>query len=86
MLYLVQLFVPPRLRARSANFTYSQFESAPDLAAAGIKALKIEGRMKSASYVDAVVSAYRLVVDAVSGGNEDEIQQPSNRWRTLTFY
>jgi len=50
-------------------------ERVPDLASAGIKALKIEGRMKSASYVGAVVSAYRLVVDAVSSGDEDEIRQ-----------
>ncbi|MDR0464063.1 MAG: U32 family peptidase [Treponema sp.] len=49
-------------------------ENVPDLAEAGIKALKIEGRMKSASYVGAVVSAYRLVVDAVSGGDEEEIK------------
>ncbi|MCL2214034.1 MAG: U32 family peptidase [Treponema sp.] len=50
-------------------------ENVPDLAEAGIKALKIEGRMKSASYVGAVVSAYRLVVDAVSGGDEEEIRR-----------
>ena len=56
-------------------------ERVPDLAAAGIKALKIEGRMKSASYVGAVVSAYRLVVDAVNNtsaktaGSEDEIRR-----------
>jgi len=48
-------------------------ERVPELAEAGIKALKIEGRMKSASYVGAVVSAYRLVVDAVQNGGEDEI-------------
>ncbi|MCL2557841.1 MAG: U32 family peptidase [Treponema sp.] len=36
----------------------------PDLAEAGINAIKIEGRMKSAEYVGAVVSAYRLVLDA----------------------
>ena len=50
-------------------------ERVPDLADAGINALKIEGRMKSASYVGAVVSAYRLVVDAVAEGNEDQIQR-----------
>ena len=50
-------------------------ERVPDLASAGITALKIEGRMKSASYVGAVVSAYRLVVDAVLNGGEDEIQR-----------
>jgi len=50
-------------------------ECVPQLASAGIKALKIEGRMKSASYVGAVVSAYRLVVDAVLGGDEDDIKR-----------
>jgi putative protease len=50
-------------------------EHVPDLAAAGIKALKIEGRMKSASYVGAVVSAYRLAADAVMSGDEDEIRR-----------
>lgn len=50
-------------------------ERVPDLAAAGITALKIEGRMKSASYVGAVVSAYRLAADAVANGNEAEIKR-----------
>ena len=50
-------------------------ERIPDLAATGINALKIEGRMKSASYVGAVVSAYRLIVDAVSQGDEDQIRR-----------
>jgi putative protease len=46
----------------------------PGLAAAGINALKIEGRMKSAEYVGAVVSAYRLVLDALAkGAAEDEL-------------
>jgi len=50
-------------------------EHVPDLAASGIKALKIEGRMKSASYVGAVVSAYRHVVDAVAHGDEEQIRR-----------
>ena len=50
-------------------------ERVPDLAAAGITAIKIEGRMKSAAYVGAVVSAYRLVLDAVESGGEDEIRR-----------
>jgi len=50
-------------------------EHVPDLTEAGIKSLKIEGRMKSAAYVGTVVSAYRLVIDAVLSGNEDEIRQ-----------
>ncbi len=35
----------------------------PDLASAGVNAFKIEGRMKSAEYVGAVVSAYRYMID-----------------------
>jgi putative protease len=50
-------------------------ENLPDLASAGVNALKIEGRMKSAEYVGAVVSAYRLVVDATAEGNEEKIQE-----------
>jgi putative protease len=48
-------------------------ERLSDLAAAGINALKIEGRMKSADYVGVVVSAYRLVLDAIAGGDKGEI-------------
>jgi len=58
-------------------------ECVPALAAAGIKALKIEGRMKSASYVGTVVSAYRLVVDAVLGGDEDEIFRSIEQGREI---
>ena len=50
-------------------------EGLPDLAAAGINAIKIEGRMKSADYVGTVVSAYRLVLDAIAGGCEEKIQR-----------
>jgi len=49
-------------------------EHLPALAAAGINALKIEGRMKSADYVGAVVSAYRLVLDAIIQGDEEKIR------------
>jgi putative protease len=41
-------------------------EQLPDLAAIGINAIKIEGRMKSADYVGTVTSAYRLVLDAIA--------------------
>ena len=58
-------------------------ERIPDLSAAGIKAIKIEGRMKSASYVGAVVSAYRLVADAVAQGDEDEIQRSIEQGREI---
>ena len=45
-------------------------EQVPALAEAGVTAYKIEGRMKSAEYVGTVVSAYRLVIDALGGGEE----------------
>jgi putative protease len=48
-------------------------ERLPDLSASGINAIKIEGRMKSADYVGVVVSAYRLVLDAIEGRDEGEI-------------
>lgn len=40
----------------------------PDLIAAGVTALKIEGRQRSRSYVQAVVSAYRRAVDDIVAG------------------
>ena len=60
--------------AGSAGYYFSPadlqlLERIPDLAEAGINSLKIEGRMKSADYTGAVVSAYRLVLDAVSEGS-----------------
>lgn len=39
----------------------------PDLIKAGVTSLKIEGRMRSASYVGNVVKAYRTVLDAPPG-------------------
>ncbi len=42
----------------------SAIDMIPDLVNAGVKSLKIEGRMKSAEYVASVVEAYRSVLDA----------------------
>ncbi|MFN2366424.1 MAG: peptidase U32 family protein, partial [Desulfurivibrionaceae bacterium] len=39
----------------------------PDLASAGVTSLKIEGRMRSPSYVGNVVKAYRMVLDSAPG-------------------
>jgi putative protease len=50
-------------------------EKLPDLAALGLNSCKIEGRMKSAEYVGAVVSAYRRVIDAISEGEEGKIKR-----------
>ena len=46
-------------------------EQLPLLAKAGINSLKIEGRMKSAEYVGAVVSAYRKVIDNLDAGEDN---------------
>ena len=40
-------------------------ECIPDLARAGVVALKIEGRMKRPEYVATVVKAYRWAVDTI---------------------
>ncbi len=40
----------------------------PELMAAGVRALKIEGRQRSRAYVRAVVSELRRAVDAAAGG------------------
>ena len=58
-------------------------EALPDLAAAGINAVKIEGRMKSADYVGIVVSAYRLALDAMAGGDAARLQQSVQQGRDM---
>jgi len=58
-------------------------ERVPQLATAGVSALKIEGRMKSASYVGTVVSAYRLVVDVIASGDENDIQRSIERGQEI---
>ncbi|MDR0526993.1 MAG: U32 family peptidase, partial [Spirochaetaceae bacterium] len=40
-------------------------EKLPELALAGVRSFKIEGRMKSADYTGITVAAYRLVLDAI---------------------
>ncbi len=58
----------------SAN-DLSAIEVVPELKRAGIEALKLEGRMKPAEYVYNVVRAYRLVLDAPRGREEDAIKK-----------
>jgi putative protease len=53
-------------------------ERVPLLADLGVNAFKIEGRMKSAEYVGAVVSAYRRVIDGLSGDREKSIREGLN--------
>lgn len=42
----------------------ASIEVVPDLIRAGVKSLKIEGRLKSPEYVAAITKAYRRAVDA----------------------
>jgi len=52
----------------------SAIDMLPELVRAGVKSLKIEGRMKSAEYVASVVEAYRLVLDATERSRKDALQ------------
>jgi putative protease len=45
----------------------------PDLVRAGVSALKIEGRQRSRSYVQAVVSAYRQAIDDAASGRRPDL-------------
>lgn len=68
----------------------------PDMVAAGISSLKIEGRMKSIHYLATVVNAYRVNIDAWWQQREqfqldpawlDELAQASHRpWSTGFYY
>ncbi len=51
----------------------SAIDLLPDLIKAGVKSLKIEGRMKSAEYVASVVEAYRSVLDAPEGSQKETL-------------
>lgn len=51
----------------------SAIELLPELTAAGISSLKIEGRMKSAEYVASVVRAYRQVLDAAPAARKTAV-------------
>jgi len=51
----------------------SAIDLLPDLIKAGVKSLKIEGRMKSAEYVASVVEAYRTVLDAPEKAHKEAL-------------
>lgn len=50
----------------------------PELAEAGVRSLKIEGRMKSVFYAATVVRAYRMAIDAYE--NDPETWRPEPVW------
>ncbi|CAG0966952.1 putative protease [Burkholderiales bacterium] len=68
-----------RLRGKEGYYfstnDLSTIELIPDMAAAGIASLKIEGRMKSAEYVASVVEAYRRVLDAPERKRAEAVTQ-----------
>ncbi len=53
---------------------FSAIELIPELIDAGVSSFKIEGRMKSAEYVAAVVASYRMVIDADPSHRESAVK------------
>jgi putative protease len=60
----------------------------PQLAAAGVTSLKIEGRMKGAEYVRAVVAAYRMALDEPqkAGAAKELLRHDMGRRKTRLFF
>ena len=64
----------------------------PELMAAGLHSLKIEGRAKSAYYTGMVTAAYRHAIDAAAQGQpldpvwRDEVDKVSHRHYSTGFY
>ena len=64
----------------------------PELMAAGLDSLKIEGRAKSAYYAAIVTAAYRHAIDAVAAGKplepvwREEVEKVSHRHYSTGFY
>ena len=57
----------------------------PQLIDAGISSLKVEGRMKSPEYVQAVVGVYRAVLDRVLAGGRPEATHEERRVLSEAF-
>ncbi|MEE4136417.1 MAG: peptidase U32 family protein [Desulforhopalus sp.] len=53
----------------------SGLDALPELLAAGISSLKIEGRLRSAHYVGSVVRAYRTLLDATPGEEQEALRR-----------
>lgn len=53
----------------------SAIDMLPELKELGIKTIKIEGRMRSATYVRTVVKAYRMALDARREGSNNAVSQ-----------
>ena len=57
----------------------------PDIVAAGVTSLKIEGRMKSPEYVGLVTEAYRKQIDAIMAGSASTPSQETRKKLTQIF-
>ena len=79
-----------------SSYDLCMLEHLPEMLAAGVCSLKIEGRMKSAYYVATVVSAYRRALDALARGEDEyrallpelhaELDKASHRPGSTGFY
>ena len=56
----------------------------PEIAAAGVTALKIEGRQRGRAYIAQVVSTFRAAVDAQHGGQKLEQDDPQINLSSIT--
>ncbi len=86
------MFIEFPIPALIPSFVKLDISDLPELLAAGITSLKIEGRTKSAYYVGAVTNAYRHALDdAIAGRPLDpvwqrEVLQISHRPYSTGFY
>jgi putative protease len=55
-------------------------EVLPELVAAGVASLKIEGRLKSPEYVASITRVYRKALDALGGGKADTAAAGNSRY------
>ncbi|MBP1587152.1 MAG: DUF3656 domain-containing protein [Clostridia bacterium] len=86
---------PCRLRYRRRDDGFSYLMSPADLcalpyldrlAATGVSALKIEGRLKSPDYVAAVTSAYRRGLDSIAAGTFDGFDSAAEVKKLATVF
>ncbi len=61
------------------------YELIPDLVAAGVSSLKIEGRLKTAEYVASITRHYRQAIDEAVAGHEVKLTQDQADEMALTF-
>lgn len=63
----------------------STFKNVKEISEAGVKSLKIEGRLKAEDYVTTVVKAYRQMIDHMEDNDNEELIKQLERELDLTF-